>query len=107
MSKTLTVTNVAGIRGTVEIELRPAGELTIIAGANGAGKSSVINAANELLSSKGVKLLPKPIHEGADEAYAEFVDEELGLRIAKRWKQDGPGKLEVTAISVPRRSWRD
>lgn len=101
MSKSITVRDFAGIR---EINLRPSGNLVVIAGKNGAGKSSLLNAVAEIFNSKGVKLYPKPIREGADEAYAEYVDEELGLRFSRTWKKDDAGKLEVTALDGARYS---
>ena len=83
MSKTIHVRDFAGIK---DVTLHPSGNLVVIAGNNGAGKSSLLNAVAELFNSKGVKLFPRPIREGADEAYAEYVDEELGLRISRTWK---------------------
>lgn len=99
MSKTVHVSNFAGIK---EVTLHPTGNLIVVAGKNGAGKSSLINAVAELFNSKGVKLFPKPIREGADEAYAEYVDEELGLRISRTWTKNDAGKLEVTALDGAR-----
>lgn len=102
MPKQITVRNFAGIR---EVTLHPTGNLVVIAGANGAGKSSLINAVAELFNSKGVKLYPKPIREGETEAYAEYVDEELGLRISRTWKRDGnAGTLNVEALDGARYS---
>lgn len=95
MSKTFTVTDYKGVR---EITLSPTGRLVVIAGANGAGKSSFIDAITELFDPKGSKLTPKPIREGADEARAEYVDEDLGLRISRVWKKNGTaGTLTVEA----------
>lgn len=95
MSKTFTVTDYKGVR---EITLSPTGKLVVIAGGNGAGKSSFIDAITELFDPKGSKLTPKPIREGADEARAEYVDEDLGLRISRVWKKNGTaGTLTVEA----------
>ena len=100
--KSITVRNFAGIK---EVTLHPSGSLVVIAGSNGAGKSSLLNAVAELFNSKGVKLYPKPIREGADEAYAEYVDEDLGLRISRTWKKDGTaGTLAVEALDGARYS---
>ncbi|MCI2958195.1 hypothetical protein MN032_10850 [Agromyces atrinae] len=96
MSKTFSVTNYKGVRGT--IELSPEGSLVVIAGPNGAGKSSFIDGIAELFDAKGIKLIPKPIHDGEDEARAEFIDTELDLRIVRTWKKNDAGKLEVFAL---------
>jgi ABC-type branched-subunit amino acid transport system ATPase component len=95
MSQTFTVENFKGVRG---ITLSPEGSLVVIAGGNGAGKSSFIDAFVELFDPKGTRLTPKPIHEGAEEARAEFVDDELGVRIVRTWKKNDAGKLEVFAL---------
>lgn len=96
MSKTIKVSNYKGVR---EIELHPTGSLVIIAGGNGAGKSSLIDAITELFDPKGSKLTPKPIREGAEEARAEYTDEELQLRISRVWKKNGTaGTLQVEAL---------
>lgn len=95
MTKTFTVTDYKGVR---EITLSPTGKLVVIAGGNGAGKSSFIDAITELFDPKGSKLTPKPIREGADEARAEYVDEDLQLRISRVWKKNGTaGTLTVEA----------
>lgn len=95
MSKTFTVQNFKGVR---EISLSPSGSLVVIAGGNGAGKSSFIDAFVELFDPKGTRLTPKPIRDGEDEARAEFVDTDLGVRIVRSWKKDDAGKLEVFAL---------
>lgn len=95
MTKTFTVQDYKGVR---EITLSPTGKLVVIAGGNGAGKSSFIDAITELFDPKGSKLTPKPIREGADEARAEYVDEDLQLRISRVWKKNGTaGTLTVEA----------
>lgn len=95
MSKTFTVQNFKGVR---EISLSPSGSLVVIAGGNGAGKSSFIDAFVELFDPKGTRLTPKPIRDGEDEARAEYVDTDLGVRIVRSWKKDDAGKLEVFAL---------
>lgn len=96
MSKTFSVTDYKGVR---HIDLSPTGRLVVIAGANGAGKSSFIDAITELFDPKGTKLTPKPIRDGADEARAEYVDEDLQLRISRRWTKNGTaGTLQVEAL---------
>jgi ABC-type branched-subunit amino acid transport system ATPase component/uncharacterized small protein (DUF1192 family) len=86
-------------KGVQHIELSPRGRLVVIAGGNGAGKSSFIDAITELFDPRGAKLTPKPIHEGADEARAEYVDDDLDLRITRVWKKNGgAGTLTVKAL---------
>jgi ABC-type branched-subunit amino acid transport system ATPase component len=100
--QTFKVTDYKGVR---HIELSPSGRLVLIAGGNGAGKSSFIDAIAELFDPKGTKLTPKPIREGADEARAEYVDDELGLRIIRTWKKNGTaGALQVEALDGARYS---
>lgn len=99
-SKRFSVTDYKGVR---QIELSPTGCMAVIAGGNGAGKSSFIDAITELFDPKGSKLTPKPIREGASEARAEYTDEELGLRIRRVWKQNGSaGTLTVEATDGAR-----
>ncbi|KQR95820.1 MAG: hypothetical protein J0I33_07570 [Microbacterium ginsengisoli] len=95
MSKTFSVQNFKGVR---EIELSPTGSLIVVAGANGAGKSSFIDAFVELFDPKGTRLTPKPIREGEDEARAEYTDTDLGVRIVRTWKKNDAGRLEVFAL---------
>ncbi len=95
-AQTFTVRDFKGCR---EITLTPTGRLVVIAGANGAGKSSFIDAFVELFDPKGAKLTPKPIREGASEAFAEFRDENLGILVRRIWKKDGTaGTLTVEAL---------
>jgi ABC-type dipeptide/oligopeptide/nickel transport system ATPase component len=95
MTQTFSVQNYKGVR---EITLSPSGSLVVIAGGNGAGKSSLIDAITELFDPKGTRLTPKPIREGEDEARAEFTDTDLGVRIVRTWRKNDAGKLEVFAL---------
>lgn len=95
MSQTFTVENFKGVR---EITLSPEGSLVVIAGGNGAGKSSFIDAFVELFDPKGTRLTPKPIRDGEDEARAEFVDTDLNIRVVRTWKKNDAGRLEVFAL---------
>lgn len=96
MTKHFSVTDYKGVH---QIDLSPSGSLVVIAGGNGAGKSSFIDAITELFDPKGSKLTPKPIREGADEARAEYTDEDLQLRISRVWKRNGTaGTLQVEAL---------
>ncbi|WP_295851280.1 AAA family ATPase [uncultured Microbacterium sp.] len=95
MSQTFTVENFKGVR---EITLSPEGSLVVIAGGNGAGKSSFIDAFVELFDPKGTRLTPKPIRDGEDEARAQFVDTDLDIRVVRTWKKNDAGRLEVFAL---------
>jgi ABC-type cobalamin/Fe3+-siderophores transport system ATPase subunit len=91
----LTVRNYKGING--EITLHPEGKsLVVIAGANGSGKSSFVDAISEIFDPKGTKLTRTPIHEGADEAAAEFVTDKA--RLARVWKKNDAGLLNAYAL---------
>ena len=90
---------VSDYKGVREITLQPSGRLVVIAGSNGAGKSSFIDAITELFDPKGTKLTPMPIREGADEARAEYVDQDLDLKITRRWTKNGTaGTLSVETL---------
>lgn len=95
MSQTFTVQNFKGVR---DITLSPTGALTVIAGGNGAGKSSFIDAFVELFDPKGTRLTPKPIREGEATARAEFVDTDLDIRVVRTWGKNDAGRLEVFAL---------
>lgn len=102
MTKHFSVTDYKGVH---QIDLSPTGSLVVIAGGNGAGKSSFIDAITELFDPKGSKLTPKPIREGAEEARAEYLDEDLQLRISRVWKKNGTaGTLTVEATDGARYS---
>jgi len=101
MAQTMTVENYKGIKG--EVTLTPNGSnLVVIAGANGAGKSSFLDALRELIKYKGSKLTPEPIREGQTEARAEFVDTELDVRLERVWKlaKDGTTKSTFNAYAL-------
>lgn len=95
MGQTFTVQNFKGVR---DITLSPTGALTVIAGGNGAGKSSFIDAFVELFDPKGTRLTPKPIREGEATARAEFVDTDLDIRVVRTWGRNDAGRLEVFAL---------
>lgn len=91
-------------KGVVEMEAQPDGSLLVVGGKNGQGKSSFIDAISELFDPKGARLTPKPIREGADgETIAEFVDDELDVRIVRKWKKDDSGTLEVWTLDGAKR----
>lgn len=95
-TKKLSVTDYKGIRGTVEADLN--GSL-IIQGKNAAGKSSFIDAITELFDTKGLRSTPKPIHEGETYAKAEYINEELNLRIVREWELH-EGEQLTSSLSV-------
>lgn len=84
--QTMRVTNYKAIK---DIELQPQGALTVIAGKNGQGKSSFIDAITELIDPRGTKITPKPIRDGEKTAKAEFTDTELGVKLTRMWRADG------------------
>lgn len=91
--KKLTVTNFKGVK---QITVHPDGPLAVIAGGNGEGKSSFIDAFVEMFEPKGVRLTPKPIREGETEAVAELTTDEV--RIVRTWKKNDAGALSVFAL---------
>lgn len=95
MTETFTVHNFKGCR---EVTLSPEGSLVVVAGANGAGKSSFIDAFVELFDPRGIRLTPRPIHDGAATAEAVYENTELGYRITRRWTKNDSGTLTVTAL---------
>lgn len=84
-----------GVRATVEILPNGPG-LIVIGGANGSGKSSVVDGIMQLMDPAGVKGIPKPIHDGKDSAFIEMT---TSLAVVRRvYAKDGPGDLKATAI---------
>jgi hypothetical protein len=84
-----------GVRATVEILPNGPG-LIVIGGANGSGKSSVVDGVMQLMDPAGVKGIPKPIHDGKDSAFIEMT---TSLAVVRRaYAKDGPGELKATAI---------
>ncbi|MCW3101460.1 MAG: hypothetical protein JWL77_7078, partial [Chthonomonadaceae bacterium] len=68
----------------------------VIAGPNGAGKSSVVDGIMQIVAPAGVKGIPKPIHDGATEAFVEMTTTEARAR--RTYKDDGAGKFDVWAL---------
>ncbi len=94
MAKTLEVKNYKGLR---HVTLTPGDRsLIVIAGANGAGKSSFIDPIKELFRYKGVKETPHPIRDGEDSAFSEFIDTDLDIRFRRDWKRSAAGKITST-----------
>lgn len=79
-----------------EVKPDPSGALVIIAGENGAGKTSLLDAIPALLAGGRKFKLEKPVREGAESGYAEMDVGDYHIR--RDWKADGgPGTLTVTA----------
>lgn len=88
--QTFKIENYKGIRGTVEVSTD--GGSVIVQGKNAAGKSSFIDGIVELFDARGIRLTPHPIHEGEEEARAEFTDTDLDVKITREWKRGKDGK---------------
>ena len=84
-----------GVRATVEILPNGPG-LIVIGGANGSGKSSVVDGIMQLMAPAGIKGIPKPIHDGKDSAYIEMTTSQVIARRA--YPKDGAGTLTVKAL---------
>lgn len=72
----LTTTNYRGAR-FAEIKPDPNGNLVIVAGKNGAGKTSIIGSIAAALGGVNAKTTPRPIRDGADKAEIILETEEL------------------------------
>lgn len=82
---TLTAENVKKLRA---VEIRPDGNVVVIAGRNAQGKSSVLDAIwMTLAGATGAKDTSKPIRHGEEKASATV---DLGdLKVTRRWTQAG------------------
>jgi len=88
---------VQSYKGVREIVVEPEGRsLVVIAGANGAGKSSFIDAVSELFAPGGIRKTPAPRLKGEDEALVEVTTDTA--RIVRRWKKDDAGQLDAYAL---------
>lgn len=72
----------------VEIVPDPDGNLVIVAGKNGQGKTSVLDSITAALGGVNAKTTPKPIRDGEDRA--EIVLETEDLVITRRFTASGP-----------------
>ena len=59
------------------VEINPDGNLVVIAGRNGQGKSSVLDAITAALGGTSTKALPRPIRDGEDKAQIVLETEDL------------------------------
>jgi energy-coupling factor transporter ATP-binding protein EcfA2 len=69
------------------VEITPTGDLVVISGRNGQGKTSVLDAITAALGGTSTKALPRPIREG--ETSAEIVLETDDLTITRRFTPSG------------------
>lgn len=96
MTQTFKVTDFMGIEGAAEIQLSDGRQIVVLAGENGAGKSSFRLAIQSLIKYGGSKLIPDPIHEGKTESRAEFTDTKLDVRLERVWKLGKEGEIKST-----------
>lgn len=76
------------------VEVWPDGDVVVIAGANGAGKSSVLDGLFSAICGKGV-LCEKPIKDGASKGH--IVVELNDFIVTRKFTQAGGTTLEVTS----------
>ena len=74
------------------VEISPDGNLVVIAGRNGQGKTSVLDAITAALGGSSTKALPRPIRDGEDKASIVLETEDL---IVTRTFSGGTSKLTV------------
>ncbi|RFA12120.1 hypothetical protein B7R22_16955 [Subtercola boreus] len=95
--QTVTSISVRNYKGVKEITVSPEGSyLVVIAGGNGQGKTSFMDAVGELIDPKGVKLTTKPIREGESEAFVELTTNVAKVR--RVWKKDDAGTMSAFAL---------
>lgn len=75
------------------VEITPDGSIVTIAGKNGQGKSSVLDAITAALGGVDKRSTPKPIRDGADSA--EIVLETEDLVVTRRFTKAGGSTLTV------------
>lgn len=71
----------------VEIQPDPSGNLVVVAGRNGQGKSSVLDSITAALGGVNAKTTPKPIRDGEDRA--EIVLETEDLIVTRKFTASG------------------
>src|SRR5437660_1486686 len=75
----------------VEIVPDPDGNLVIVAGKNGQGKTSILDSITAALGGVNGKTTPKPIRDGEDRA--EIVLETEDLIVTRKFTASGPTLL--------------
>jgi DNA repair exonuclease SbcCD ATPase subunit len=69
------------------VEITPTGDLVVISGRNGQGKTSVLDAITAALGGNNTKALPRPIRDGAGSA--EIVLETEDFTVTRRFTPSG------------------
>lgn len=82
------------IKRLTAINIKPDGNIVEIRGANGAGKSSVLDAMHMALAGKGASP-EQPIRQGQSKA-SVFIDLGDGLKVRREWSAGAGTKLTVT-----------
>jgi len=84
------------------VEITPDGDLVVISGRNGQGKTSVLDAITAALGGTSTKALPRPIREG--ESSAEIVLQTDELTITRRFTPSGSTLTVVGAdgLKIPK-----
>lgn len=75
------------------VRIVPDSDMVVIAGKNGQGKSSVLDAIEMALGGQSC-LPPKPVHEGSDSAYIKLKLDN-GLVVKRKISSDGKSTLHV------------
>ncbi len=101
---TLTISEFAatGYKGLDEVVIRPNGNLVLICGRNGQGKSSVLDAMwAALQGAKAAREVDKPIRDGQSKAIVRLeISDETGrvkYLVTRRWTKNDGGTLTVEA----------
>lgn len=81
------------------VDITPTGDLVVISGANGQGKSSVLDALwSAVANSSAAKTIPDPIRHGSDTAEVRV---DLGeLVVTRTWTRTGDGQATTTRLKV-------
>lgn len=86
------------VKRLTAVEINPDGNVVIVGGKNGAGKSSVLDAIEYALGGKG-RLPGRPIRDGTDQATIEVhLDGQPPLHVKRTIKANGGGQLSVTSV---------
>ncbi|MGO3884714.1 MAG: ATP-binding protein [Mycetocola sp.] len=93
MNATITGLSVQNYKGIEHVELHPSGSVIVLAGKNGAGKSSFADAIAEIIDPKGVKFTPKPVRQGEDFAEATITTDKFTA--TRRWNAEGKATTTV------------
>jgi len=96
MTQTFKATDYRGLVGETAITTTEGRSVYVLAGGNGAGKSSFLGSQMELFKYKGSNLTPEPIREGQTESRAEFIDTELDIHLLRTWKIQKDGSIKST-----------